>query len=101
MNIKNIIKYAYPIVYLRILSAKLQEVWPLTKYLATAGLRKKPPRKLATDLHIRAHALEKGMSIGNGRVGFGIPKATSLIKDIDLYLRLGGVKLMRQNGVAY
>lgn len=89
MNIKNIIKYAYPVVYLRILSAKLQEVWPATRYLATAGLRKNP-KKMATDLHIRAHALEKGMAIGNVRIGFGKPKALSLIKDIGLYLQTGG-----------
>lgn len=89
MDIKNIIKYAYPVVYLRILSAKLQEVWPLTRYLATAGLQK-DTRKLATELHIHAHALEKGMAIGNVRIGFGKPKALSLIKDIDRYLITGG-----------
>nr|WP_298671524.1 hypothetical protein [uncultured Prevotella sp.] len=43
------------------------------------------PRKLATDLHIRAHALEKGMSIGNVRVGFGKKKALSLLDDIDSF----------------
>lgn len=89
MNIKDVIKYAYPVVYLRILSAKLQEVLPLTKYLATARLRG-DSRKLATDLHIRAHAIEKGMAIGNVRIGFGKPKALSLIKDINFYLQTGG-----------
>ena len=83
------VKYSTLMVFIRILFSKVQEAWSLTKYLDTAGMRRSP-RKLATDRHIRVHALEKGMSIGNGRVGFGIPKATSLIKDIGLYLRLGG-----------
>jgi nitroreductase len=89
MSIKQFIKHSDPVVFLRILSAKIYEAWIATKYLDTAGMMSNP-RKLATDLHIRAHALEKGMSIGNGRKGFGIPKALSLIKDIDLYFRLGG-----------
>ena len=89
MSIKSILKYSYPIAYLRILSAKMLEAWPATKYLATAGLLKKP-KKMATDLTIRAHALEKGMSIGSVRVGFGQQKALSLMHDIDIFLRLGG-----------
>lgn len=89
MDIKQLVKYSTPVVFIRILFSKVQEAWTLTKYLDTAGMRRNP-RKLATDLHIRVHALEKGMSIGKGRVGFGIPKAISLIKDIGLYLRLGG-----------
>lgn len=99
MNLKNFIKYSYPAVFIRILTAKLQEVWPATKYLDTAGLRNNP-RKFATDLDIRAHALEKGMSIGNGRIGFGKTKALSLIADIDLYLNLGGARIELLNGVA-
>lgn len=91
MDIKQFVKYSTPVVFIRILFSKVQEAWTLTKYLDTAGM-KRNPRRLATDLHIRAHALEKGMSIGKGRVGFGVPKAISLIKDIGLYLRLGGGK---------
>ena len=89
MSIKSILKYSYPIAYLRILSAKMLEAWPATKYLATAGLLKNP-KKMATDLTIRAHALEKGMSIGSVRVGFGQQKALSWMHDIDTFLRLGG-----------
>lgn len=99
MDLKNFIKYSYPVVFLRILFAKIQEVMPATKYLATAGLRS-DPIKMATDLHIRAHALEKGMSIGNVRMGFGKTKALSLIADIDLYLNLGGARIELLNGVA-
>lgn len=49
----------------------------MTRYLATAEL-KGDKRKLATEPHIRAHALEKGMAIGNVSIGFGKPKALSL-----------------------
>lgn len=91
MNIKNAIKYAPPVVYLRILYSKMLEARIATKYLATAGMRK-DANKLYVDLFIRTHALEKGMSIGKVRYGFGKPKAKSLIKDLQLFLNLGGEK---------
>ena len=37
MNIKNIIKYATPVVYLRILYSKILEAGEATKFIATAG----------------------------------------------------------------
>lgn len=91
MNIKNIIKYATPVVYLRILYAKIEEASNITKYIATAGGRK-DATKLYVDLFIRTHALEKGMSIGSVRYGFGKAKAKSLLKDLQLYIDLGGEK---------
>lgn len=91
MNIKDFIKYSTPVVFLRILYAKFIEVFPETKYLATANL-KNNAKKLHTNLYIRTHALEKGMSIGRVRYGFGKSKALSLIKDLQLYLKLGGDK---------
>jgi nitroreductase len=91
MNIKNAIKYATPVVYLRILYSKMLEARTATKYLATAGMRK-DANKLYVDLFIRTHALEKGMSIGKVRYGFGKTKAKSLLKDLQLYLNLGGEK---------
>ena len=69
--------------------AKIMEAGPAAKNLCTAGLRNNHKR-LHTDLMIRAHALEKGMSIGNIRYGFGKPKAIALLKDLELYIDLGG-----------
>lgn len=43
-------------------------------------------------MFIRTHALEKGMSIGKVRYGFGKVKARSLLRDLQLYLNLGGDK---------
>lgn len=69
--------------------SKVLEAAPSTKYLATSNIMD-DPRKLYTDLFIRTHALEKGMSIGNVRYGFGKAKAASLIKDLQHYLDIGG-----------
>ncbi len=91
MSIKSILKYSYPIAYLRILSAKMLEAWPATRYMATAGLLK-DPKKMATDLTIRAHALEKGMSIGKLKEGFGNKKACGIVDDLGLFLSIGGDK---------
>lgn len=42
--------------------------------------------KFAADLCIRTHAIEKGMSIGSVRMGFGQPKVLALIDDLLLYV---------------
>lgn len=91
MFLKNCIKYSYPVVFLRIFYAKIVEVLPATRHLATAGLRSHA-EKLQTDLAIRTHALEKGMSIGRMRIGFGQQKAVEIIRDLKLYMKLGGSK---------
>lgn len=76
---------------MRILYSKILEAGEAAKYLATAGGRKNA-EKLQVDLFIRTHALEKGMSIGKVRYGFGKQKAKSLLRDLQLYLNLGGDK---------
>lgn len=47
---------------------------------------RKDPEKMLCDLAIRTHALEKGMSIGNVKIGFGKPKALSLLNDLQIYV---------------
>ena len=46
--------------------------------------------KMQAYLSIRTHALEKGMSIGNVRVGFGITKALFLIRKLQVYKKRYG-----------
>lgn len=46
--------------------------------------------KIRADLSIRAHALEKGMSIGQVKVGFGKCKAIALISDLQKYIEIYG-----------
>ena len=86
---KNLVKYFKPVVYFCILTAKMAEAWVAAKHLATAGLLH-DAKRMHTELFIRTHALEKGMSIGNARYGFGKPKALSLIDDLQRYIDLGG-----------
>ena len=49
-------------------------------------------RKLEPSLRIETHALEKGMSIGAVRAGFGKDKTRSLIKGLRRYIAIGGRK---------
>lgn len=91
MNITTFLKNSRIVLFFRLLHEKWQEVLILTKYIAN-GNRYKDQNKLHTDLAIRTHALEKGMSIGSVRVGFGQPKALALLDDLQHYLSLGGEK---------
>ena len=52
--------------------------------------KRKKPEKMTCDLAIRTHALEKGMSIGNVKIGFGKPKALSLLNDLQKYVNKNG-----------
>lgn len=92
MNVKQFLKNSRFILFIRLLYEKWFEVLVLTKYIAN-GNRWNDKVKMHTDLAIRTHALEKGMSIGNVRVGFGKPKANSLIHDLQRYLHIGGDKV--------
>ena len=87
--IKEYLKNAKWVLFLRLCYERWQEILIDTKYIGN-GSRNKEPRKMETDLAIRAHALEKGMSIGGVKVGFGKPKVKSLLKDLQHYLNIGG-----------
>lgn len=86
---KDKIKTSVPVVWIRVFLAKLQETTKASKYLCTSGMYSKP-EKLITPLTIATHALEKGMSIGKARYGFGQPKAIELLKGLQLYINIGG-----------
>lgn len=85
-------KQSFLAVFLRIAYYKLVEAVIATKYMASYGMLSKS-EKLRTHIDIKVHALEKGMSIGNGRVGFGKQKAFEVIADLSLYLKMGGDKV--------
>ena len=91
MNITDFLKNSRTVLFFRLLHEKWYEVIILTKYIAN-GNRYNDKNKLHTDLAIRTHALEKGMSIGSVRIGFGQPKALALLDDLQHYLSLGGEK---------
>ncbi len=85
----NKIKSTRTIVWLRVFLSKILEVNQAAKYLCISGVFE-DPCKLQSHLTIATHALEKGMSIGRARIGFGIPKALELIEGLQYYLRIGG-----------
>lgn len=87
--IKEYLKNAKWVLFLRLCYERWQELLIDTKYIGNGG-RNKEPRKMETDLAIRAHALEKGMSIGGVKVGFGKQKVKSLLNDLQHYLNIGG-----------
>lgn len=92
MSIKDYLKNSRTVLFFRLLHEKFQDVVLLTKYIAN-GNRLNDKDKLYTDLAIRTHAIEKGMSIGNVKVGFGKPKALSLLQGLQHYLSIGGSKV--------
>jgi len=77
------------ILFLRLIHEKMQELCTETRYLAN-GNRYEDKRKMKTDLQIRVHAIEKGMSIGNLKEGFGNQKACDIVDDFYGYLAIGG-----------
>ena len=87
--IKEYLKNAKWVLFIRLCYERWQELIIDTKYIGNGG-RNKEPRKMETDLAIRAHALEKGMSIGGVKVGFGKAKVIKLIQDFQHYLHIGG-----------
>ena len=83
------LKNSFVVLFIRLCLEKLQELGVETRYLAN-GRRFKNWRKLKTDLQIRVHAIEKGMSIGTLKKGFGNQKACGIIDDLIKYIAIGG-----------
>lgn len=75
------------VLFFRLIFEKMQEIIVETKYLAN-GNRFRDKRKMKTDLQIRVHAIEKGMSMGNLKEGFGNKKACGIIDDIRKYMSI-------------
>lgn len=90
-KLKSAIKGNVFIVWLRIIFEKIGESFSLTLYSGSTNQTKDIFKKQA-ELQIRIHALEKGMSIGHVRVGFGKEKAFSIIEDLEDLLKKGGAK---------
>ena len=89
MNIKQIIKELQLVVFVRTVLQQLIEALSVYRYV-TDGNMHDIPVKLQTEISIAIHALEKGMSIGNGRVGFGIEKASAILNNLQRLMDIGG-----------
>lgn len=82
-------KESKTVLFFRILSETFRQAVIDAKYIANSD-RYKVPSKLESDLEIRVHAVEKGMSIGSVKVGFGKPKAIAILDDLQKYIAIGG-----------
>ena len=87
------LKESYVILFWRIWFQLARKARFDAKYIANSD-RYQDWHKLQSDLAIRVHAIEKGMSIGHVKIGFGKPKALAIIKDFYHYLKIGGSKEM-------
>lgn len=87
------------IVWLRIMTEKIGESFMLTRFNGSTRQTKDINKKEA-ELQIRAHALEKGMSIGDVRPGFGKPKATSLLTDLTDDMQRGGHRAFAEETIS-
>ncbi len=87
--IKEVLLKSKIVFFIRIFIELFHSVLLYTQYLVN---RNSPDTlsKMRADLSIRTHALEKGMSIGNVKIGFGIPKALTLIRDLNKYRSIYG-----------
>ena len=88
-SIVKYIKESKTIIFLRLLNECLHEGLIAAKHLSGSG-QSKDPSKLRTPISITAHALEKGMSIGSVRPGFGKSKAIDILCLLKQYLNVNG-----------
>lgn len=84
-----ILKESRTILFIRLLPEAIYEAFISAKHLSGSGMSKNPD-KLMTPIAVTTHALEKGMSIGNVRAGFGKEKAYEVLKRLELYIKVGG-----------
>lgn len=89
MNIKErarrYIRHNRVILFCRLLGETFTEACIQSKHLGASQMLGDKV-KFGADLKIRVHAIEKGMSIGTCRPGFGVPKVEALIRDLVLYV---------------
>ena len=73
----------------RVFAEKFKEAVFLIKRLSSG---RSDWRKIEPVLRVEVHAIEKGMSIGNVRPGFGKAKAVEFMKHLQRYIDVGGRK---------
>ena len=87
MNIKQHIAQNKLVLFIRLLGQYLPEILLFSKELGQANT-KNNHKKYKARLTIEFHSIEKGLSIGGARVGFGQEKIISAIKNLsDFYLK--------------
>lgn len=84
-RVRLFIRHNRVILLFRLMLEAFHEACSQSKHLGASNMMHDEV-KFAADLCIRTHAIEKGMSIGSVRVGFGQPKVLALIDDLLLYV---------------
>ncbi|MBR6757048.1 MAG: nitroreductase family protein [Bacteroidaceae bacterium] len=84
-RIRRCIRHSRLILFVRLLCDAVYEAYNQSLHLGASRMMDDEV-KYAADLQIRTHAIEKGLSIGSCRAGFGIPKVESLLEDLSLYI---------------
>ena len=88
-NIKQYVKESMVVVFFRTIMQQLLEAMFVFRY-AIDGNMSNNPKKLQAEITITLHALEKGMSIGDGRIGFGKEKTIAVIAELRRLASISG-----------
>ncbi len=75
------------VLFFRLSYEAFCEVCSLVRYLGASAMERDEV-KYRADLQIRSHAIEKGLSIGACRAGFGKAKMQELLDELEQYCRL-------------
>lgn len=86
-KIKEIIGSSRPLFICRVFAEKTREALFLIKRLSSG---RSDWRKIEPVLRVEVHAIEKGMSIGKVRPGFGKAKASDFMEHLQRYIDVGG-----------
>ncbi len=84
-RVRRYLRHNKAVLFIRLLHEAICETYSLTRHLGVSQMFSNEV-KFAADLQIRVHAIEKGLSIGSCRAGFGQPKVQSLINDLSRYI---------------
>ena len=98
ISFKQWLKERSSVVFCRTMLQQVIEGIGVYRYAMT-GRMHDTPIKLQTETAIAVHAIEKGMSIGNGRVGFGKEKASIILDDLQRLLNIGGDRVFVQHSI--
>ncbi len=84
-RLRRCIRHNRFILFGRLLCEAVREAYDLSCHLGASQMLRDEV-KFAADLQIRVHAIEKGLSLGSCRPGFGQPKVVALLEDLSLYI---------------
>lgn len=84
-RLRRCIRHSRVVLFVRLLQDAVTEAYNLSRHLGASRMMTDEV-KFAADLQIRVHAIEKGLSIGSCRAGFGQPKVVALLEDLSRFI---------------